>query len=83
MAGPAAVTPVPPIPVIHPGFVSFSAERIKQGPWGPFVWIVWNVVTGQEVARYRAHETDGPGAILRHLQEQQGRQERERGGDAA
>lgn len=77
VAGSAAVapvqplkSPVPPIPAVNPTFVSFAAERIKQGPWGPCCWVVSNVVTGHEVARYLAHETDGPGAILRALQEE-------------
>lgn len=83
VARPAAVTAVPRIPVVHPGFVSFAAERILEGPWGPSHWVVSNVVTGQEVARYPAFETDGPGAVLRALQEQRCWQERRQGGDAA
>ena len=79
VARPAAVVgPVPSIPVVHPSFVSFAAERVVEGPWGPAVWVVSNVVTGQEIARYGAGETDGPGAILRALQEQQCWQERRR-----
>ena len=79
MARPAAVaTPVPPIPVVHPSFVSLAAERIKEGPWGPVVWVVSNVVAGLEVARYPANDLDGPGAILRYLAEDQCRRERQR-----
>lgn len=70
-------TPVPPIPAVQPSFASFSAERVREGAWGPTVWVVSNVVTGQEVARYPAHETDGPGAVLRALQEELCWQERE------
>lgn len=79
VARPAAVaTPVPPIPVVHPSFVSLAAERITEGPWGPVVWVVSNVVSGLEVARYPAAELDGPGAILRYLEEDRCRRERQR-----
>lgn len=71
-------TPVPPIPTVHPSFVSYAAERVLDGPWGPGVWIVSNVVTGMEVARYPSVGLDGPGAILRHLQEEQCWRERQR-----
>lgn len=76
-------SPVPPVLVAQPSFVSFAAERTLEGPWGPTVWVVSNVVTGIEVARYPAHETDGPGAILRALQEELCWQERQRKGGAA
>ena len=83
VAGPPAVatpreTPVPPIPTVHPSFASYAAERVLDGPWGPGVWIVSNVVTGVEVARYPSVGLDGPGAILRHLQEEQCWRERQR-----
>lgn len=71
-------TPVPPIPTVHPSFASYAAERVLDGPWGPGVWIVSNVVTGVEVARYPSVGLDGPGAILRHLQEEQCWRERQR-----
>lgn len=74
---------VPPIPAVNPNFVSFSAEKVLEGPWGPTVWVVSNVVTGQEVARYSTVGLDGPGAILRALQEELCWQERHQGGDAA
>lgn len=68
---------MPPIPTVTPSFVSFAAERVKEGPWGPCCWVVSNVVTGIEVARYSTVGLDGPGAILRALQEELCWQERE------
>jgi len=90
VAGPAAVAAaqarqshVPPIPAVNPSFVSYAAERCSAGPWGPSWWAVSNVVTGVEVARYATVGLDGPGAILRYLQEEQCWQERRQGGGAA
>ena len=83
LAGSAAVTPQPsretppPIPAVIPTFVSFAAERVSDGPWGPCCWVVSNVVTGMEIARYSTVGLDGPGAILRALQEELCWQERE------
>ena len=72
-----APSPVPPIPAVTPTFVSFAAERVSDGPWGPCCWVVSNVVTGMEIARYSTVGLDGPGAILRALQEELCWQERE------
>ena len=89
VARPAAVAArprqrhVPPIPAVTPSFVSYAAERVSDGPWGPSWWVVSNVVTGVEVARYATVGLDGPGAILRYLQEEQCWQERRQGGGAA
>ena len=74
---PGRTSPVPPIPAVNPSFVSFAAERVKEGPWGPCWWVVSNVVTGIEIQRYSTVGLDGPGAILRALQEELCWQERE------
>lgn len=76
VAQPSRETP-PPIPAVIPTFVSFAAERVSDGPWGPCCWVVSNVVTGMEIARYSTVGLDGPGAILRALQEELCWQERE------
>lgn len=80
MARPAALTPVR---VVQSGSCGYTARRAKLGPWGPTVWVVRDVLTRQRVASYSIHEVDGPGAILRFLQEEQCWKSHGTGGDAA
>ncbi|MFT4039695.1 MAG: hypothetical protein QM692_16055 [Thermomicrobiales bacterium] len=67
VAGSAAVTPAAP----RSGVCGYTADRVDEGPWGPSWWVVRDLATRLELTRYRVHEVDGSGAILRYLQEEQ------------
>lgn len=70
LAGPAAVSAPAQPRITRPGACGFTAEKVTEGPWGPAWWVVRDLATRQEVARYPSYEADGPGAILRYLQEE-------------
>lgn len=78
MAGPVAVT-TPRFRVLDPGPFGYSVGLVSLGVQGPRVWIVTDLAIGQEVARYPVEDvSDGPGAVLRFLQDQQCWHERQR-----